>query len=63
MDAEQAPTPEMNELFRIAGIPHHLRDDLRNVRILLQYLMLDLEATRRENDLLRKIVYGLDPDA
>ena len=60
-DSEQA-IPELNDLMGSAGVPSHLIGDLQNLRIRLQYMMLDLESTRRENRRLRQIIQELDPE-
>ena len=44
-----------------AGIDS-LRDSLTNLRLSVKYLIFDLEATRRENAYLRKLLAAQDDD-
>jgi hypothetical protein len=62
MDEPDQPIPQLNDLIGSTGIPSHLLGDLQNLRICLQYMMLDLESTRRENQTLRQIIQELDPE-
>lgn len=39
-----------------------LRESLDYLRVCIKYLMLDIEATRRENDYLRKLLQDKDPE-
>lgn len=39
-----------------------LRESLDYLRVCIKYLMLDIEATRRENDYLRKLLHDNDRD-
>ena len=40
-----------------------LQDSLDYLRLSVKYLVFDLEATRRENDYLRKMLHGKDEDS
>ena len=39
-----------------------LRESLDYLRVCIKYLMLDIEATRRENNYLRKLLHDKDSD-
>jgi hypothetical protein len=39
-----------------------LRESLDYLRVCIKYLMLDIEATRRENDYLRKLLHDKEQD-
>lgn len=41
-----------------ALVPEQLIDNLENMRMRMQYIVFDLEATRRENNSLRKLLEG-----
>lgn len=69
---DELPTGQRDELRKLAEETKHrhekiratirgLQDSLDYLRLSVKYLVFDLEATRRENDYLRKIVEGKTP--
>lgn len=70
-EIDSGPGSHLDKLVKIAeksgtfdefeGIFLSLSSSLTNIRIVLKYLIMDLEATRRERDELRTIVEDREP--